>query len=87
MNDNEDKKNFLLSESEAVTEPDISEKTKKTKRINDDGRKYEFLSFNELPDYMKDNEYILDYYRANWPLKEALFSIFRWHNETLNVWT
>ncbi|XP_019266615.1 PREDICTED: heptahelical transmembrane protein 1-like isoform X2 [Nicotiana attenuata] len=49
--------------------------------------KYPLISYDELPEYMKDNEYILNYYRANWPLKEAFFSIFRWHNETLNVWT
>ncbi|XP_011078413.1 heptahelical transmembrane protein 1 [Sesamum indicum] len=48
---------------------------------------YPLLSFHQLPDYMKDNEYILDYYRAHWPIKEALFSLFTWHNETLNVWT
>ncbi|XP_027331525.1 heptahelical transmembrane protein 1 [Abrus precatorius] len=51
------------------------------------GKRYNLLSFWELPDYMKDNEYILRYYRANWPLKVAFFSLFRWHNETLNVWT
>ncbi|GMJ15651.1 heptahelical transmembrane protein1 [Hibiscus trionum] len=48
---------------------------------------YELVSFKELPEYMKDNEFILNYYRVNWPLKEAFFSLFRWHNETLNVWT
>lgn len=50
-------------------------------------QRYALVSFMELPNYMKDNEYILRYYRANWPLKEAFFSLFRWHNETLNVWT
>ncbi|XP_022756499.1 heptahelical transmembrane protein 1-like [Durio zibethinus] len=50
-------------------------------------RSIALVSYKELPEYMKDNEFILDYYRANWSLKEALFSIFRWHNETLNVWT
>lgn len=50
-------------------------------------RRYSLVTFRELPEYMKDNEYILGYYRANWPLSEAFFSLFRWHNETLNVWT
>lgn len=49
--------------------------------------RYDLISFVELPEYMKDNEYILRYYRAEWPLKEAFFSLFRWHNETLNIWT
>ncbi|XP_047951003.1 heptahelical transmembrane protein ADIPOR1-like [Salvia hispanica] len=87
MDRDENQKIFLLSESKEVIEPKILKKAKTNKRIDDDGKKYRLLSFNELPDYMKDNEYILDYYRANWPLKEALFSLFRWHNETLNVWT
>lgn len=51
------------------------------------GKRFALVSFWELPNYMKDNEYILRYYRANWPLKQAFFSLFLWHNETLNVWT
>lgn len=46
-----------------------------------------FLKYEALPDYMKDNEYILDYYRCEWPLKDTFLSVFLWHNETLNVWT
>lgn len=59
--------------------------------VKDTNRKekirYGLVSYDELPDYMKDNEYIINYYRANWPLKLAFRSLFQWHNETLNVWT
>ncbi|XP_061950635.1 heptahelical transmembrane protein 1-like [Populus nigra] len=63
-------------------------KMKKDDESQSKGKKTcDLVSFWELPEYMKDNEFILSYYRADWPLKKALFSVFRWHNETLNVWT
>lgn len=82
-------------EVEELTQKEFSiisdEKEKKNKKEEDHSlkrvKRYRLVSFKELPEYMKDNEFILDYYRANWPLKQALFSILRWHNETLNVWT
>ncbi|KAI6668699.1 hypothetical protein NL676_007233 [Syzygium grande] len=49
--------------------------------------RYPLVSFRELPEYTKDSEFILRHFRANWPLPEAALSLFRWHNETLNVWT
>lgn len=49
--------------------------------------KYQLVEYHSLPAYLRDNEYIRGHYRANWPLKQALFSIFSIHNETLNVWT
>lgn len=49
--------------------------------------KYQLVEYHSLPGYLKDNEYILGHYRAEWPLKQALLSVFTIHNETLNVWT
>ncbi|WOK97846.1 hypothetical protein Cni_G06554 [Canna indica] len=49
--------------------------------------KYQLVEYHALPSYLKDNEYILRYYRAEWPVKQTLLSIFSLHNETLNVWT
>ncbi|KDP38730.1 hypothetical protein JCGZ_04083 [Jatropha curcas] len=52
-------------------------------------RKFEkkLVKFKNLPEYLQDNEYILDYYRCEWPLKESLLSVFSLHNESLNIWT
>lgn len=64
-----------------------AEKGEKARGSPKKARRYTLVSFWELPEYMKDNEFILGHYRADWPLAEAARSLFRWHNETLNVWT
>ncbi|XP_057787815.1 heptahelical transmembrane protein 2 isoform X2 [Salvia miltiorrhiza] len=45
------------------------------------------INFEELPEYMKDNEFIRNYYRCEWPLKDVALSLFSLHNETFNIWT
>ncbi|KAL1819739.1 heptahelical transmembrane protein 2 [Daucus carota subsp. sativus] len=45
------------------------------------------IKYEDLPEYLKDNEFILDYYRCEWPLKDLITSTFAWHNETLNIWS
>ena len=48
---------------------------------------YELVGYDALPAFLQHNEFILHYYRSEWPLKEALLSAFALHNETINVWT
>ncbi|KAM0832200.1 hypothetical protein ACQ4PT_065041 [Festuca glaucescens] len=50
-------------------------------------REYRLVSYAELPEYMKENEFILNHYRSEWPLLHAFLSVFSWHNETINIWT
>lgn len=50
-------------------------------------KQYELVEYHVLPEYLRDNEYILRHYRSDWPMKETLLSMFTIHNETLNIWT
>ncbi|KAH7301599.1 hypothetical protein KP509_23G033900 [Ceratopteris richardii] len=53
----------------------------------EDRRSYVLLDYHACPEYLKDNEYIHSHYRAGLTFRQALTSLFRWHNETLNIWT
>lgn len=50
-------------------------------------KKRTLLTFNNIPDFLRDNEYITTGYRANWSLKDTGISLFQLHNETFNIWT
>ncbi|KAG0499161.1 hypothetical protein HPP92_003852 [Vanilla planifolia] len=64
-------------------------KKKRKDRQGEDGGigEYRLVGYEELPSYMKENEFIRRYYRSQWPISHAFLSLFSWHNETINVWT
>ena len=67
----------------------LNDDYEKKRKGKEEEEKFEcrLVKYEALPDYLKDNEFILDYYRSEWPLKETFLSVFLWHNETLNIWT
>ena len=46
-----------------------------------------YYTFQELPSHMQDNEFIHSGYRAYYSAMQCLSSLFRIHNETMNIWT
>eukprot|EP01117_Protostelium_nocturnum_P013687 TRINITY_DN5132_c0_g1_i1.p2 TRINITY_DN5132_c0_g1~~TRINITY_DN5132_c0_g1_i1.p2 ORF type:complete len:335 (-),score=58.74 TRINITY_DN5132_c0_g1_i1:27-1031(-) len=48
---------------------------------------YEVVSYNELPEYLKDNHFIHTGHRADFSFWLCIKSLFQWHNDTLCIWT
>ena len=45
-------------------------------------------TYEEYPDDLKDNEYLLTGYRCGCHDSKGCFkSLFMWHNETVNIWS
>ena len=48
----------------------------------------EYYDYDELPEWYRDNKYIRKGYRGwNRSCIYYIKSIFKWHNETLNIWS
>ena len=45
------------------------------------------LSFSGTPEWMRDNSLIRGCYRPQQNVRQAIRSLFYWHNETVNVWS
>lgn len=59
----------------------------KVKKKEVEKKQYRLVDYHACPDYLKDNEFILSHYRADFSYSQALSSLFKWHNETVNIWT
>ena len=68
---------------------DNSKEEKVTKNSKYEGKKGIILgTYNDLPDYYKDNEYIRKGYLLYCDsIIKALKSLFRLHNESINIWS
>lgn len=49
--------------------------------------KQRLVDWVDLPDFLKDNEYIVGSYRPEQSFRESIKTLFVLHNETGNVWT
>eukprot|EP01133_Synstelium_polycarpum_P002606 gene2606-2992_t len=49
--------------------------------------KFTLTSYANIPPYLQGNEFIVTGYRVNFTYALCAKSIFRMHNETLNIWT
>lgn len=74
-------------QSESGIHPAVAMEEKKKGGLTEAAPQCELVDYKSLPAYLKDNQFILKYYRAEWPLKQTFLSIFSIHNETLNIWT
>jgi len=64
---------------------DDDDEIRKKERV--DSNFLALYTFNELPSWLQFNNYIHCGYRKNLSFANCLRSIFRWHNESGNIWT
>jgi len=48
---------------------------------------YRLYAWHELPEYQKFNQFVTFGYRCNFSWKQCVLSLFRFHNESGNIWS
>ena len=70
----------MKTKQNKVIEPEEDKYIKKTNQV--------VGTYNDAPDFIKDNEYIKRGYRVNCDsVKKVTKSLFYLHNESVNVWS
>ncbi|MCO5598423.1 hypothetical protein L7F22_052518 [Adiantum nelumboides] len=71
-----------------AVEDSLNGTSKVWKKVQEEVKhEYRLLEYHALPEYLKDNEYILSHYRADFTFSRVFRSLFELHNETVNIWT
>lgn len=50
-------------------------------------REIPLYKYSEIPSFLQGNPYVVSGYRVSLPFNLCLKSIFKWNNETINVWS
>ena len=50
-------------------------------------RAWDYVMYEDIPDWMRDNDLIRGYYRPQMTIAHAMGTLFAIHNETFNVWS
>jgi len=70
-----------------LVDPYFAQKTKKLNQVPTCCQHQHLSTWHTAPEYVKSNPYIKCFYRNELCFKHAFASLFRIHNETMNVWT
>ncbi|KAL1475435.1 hypothetical protein MTO96_019641 [Rhipicephalus appendiculatus] len=55
--------------------------------LHDKAADEQLRTYDEAPEFLRQNPFILKGYRCNLALRRCARSAFEWNNETLNIWT
>ena len=79
---------FLEGSSDVTNNGDAGDVTCNVVALRDSRERWAVVPYVSLPDFLRDNEYLLKGHRPQLPtVKECFKSMFRHHTETWNIWT
>lgn len=80
---------FCCSNRQESSQKMLKRQMRWRRQINekDNQEEIHLFKYNEVPDFLKINPYILYGYRSLLPLHLCIKSIFVWSNETINIWS